>query len=59
MTFYLYKIIVMSSKPSILWVGKTQQNYYWGENQLTEIGTLPLPISVNPQGDLTKTEAKF
>lgn len=49
----------MSSKPSILWVGKTQQNYYWGENLLTEIGTLPLPISVNPQDDLTKTEAKF
>lgn len=48
----------MSSKP-ILWVGKTQQNYYWGENQLTEIGTLPLPISVNSQDDLTKTQAKF
>lgn len=48
----------MSSK-SILWVGKAQQNYYWGENQLIEIGTLPLPISVNSQDDLTKTEAKF
>lgn len=30
-----------------------------GRKPIKEIGTLPLPISVNSLDDLTKTEAKF